>query len=98
MNKIKLSFNMKSPTDIASVIFVLASFIVTLMTAFGFKLPGDTSLTINAWVSAIALLTGSGGLLRNTATVTSPSDTANVLSKDASGSPKKGDQPSEDAK
>lgn len=98
MNKIKLSFNKKSVTDIASVIFVLASFIVTLMTAFGFKLPGDTSTAINAWVSAITLIAGSGGLLRNTATATSPSDTANGASKGASEGPKKGDKPSEDTK
>ncbi|AVK60264.1 hypothetical protein C5Z25_00070 [Lactobacillus sp. CBA3605] len=67
MNKVKLSFNKKSVADITSVIFIVASGIVTLGTALGYTLPGATSDTINAWVSAITLILGSGGLLRNTA-------------------------------
>ncbi|MBQ0836113.1 hypothetical protein KBP51_06480 [Lactiplantibacillus pentosus] len=66
MSKLKLSFNKKSVADITSVIFIIASGIVTLGTALGYTLPGATSDSINAWVSAITLILGSGGLLRNT--------------------------------
>ncbi|MGP9051384.1 hypothetical protein [Lactiplantibacillus plantarum] len=66
MNKLKLSFNKKSVADITSVIFIIASGIVTLGTALGYTLPGATSDNINAWVSAITLILGSSGLLRNT--------------------------------
>ncbi|VDG20615.1 hypothetical protein [Lactobacillus sp. CBA3605] [Lactiplantibacillus mudanjiangensis] len=49
-----------------SVIFIIASFIVTLGNALGMTIPGITSDSINAWVSAITLIVGSGGLIRDT--------------------------------
>lgn len=98
MSKIKLSFNKQSTVDIVSVVFILASFIVTLLTAFGFKLSGDTSTAINAWVSAITLIAGSGGLLRNTSTVNNQPKVTNAASKSASQAVQKGASPSEDAK
>lgn len=72
MKNLKLSFNKKSAGDIASSIFIIASGIVMLGTAFGLKVPGDVNASINAWVSVLTLIAGSGGLLRNT----TPEETA----------------------
>ncbi|VDG23647.1 hypothetical protein [Lactiplantibacillus mudanjiangensis] len=66
MKSLKLSFNKESVADIVSVIFIIASFIVTLGNAMGLTIPGVTSDSINAWVSAITLIVGSGGLIRDT--------------------------------
>ncbi|MFC6202554.1 hypothetical protein ACFP1L_11840 [Lactiplantibacillus nangangensis] len=66
MTKFKFSFNKKSPTDIASVVFIIASGLVTLGTALGFTLPGSTSDSINAWVSVVTLIVGNLGLSINT--------------------------------
>ncbi|WP_125545338.1 hypothetical protein [Levilactobacillus lindianensis] len=98
MSKFKLSFNKESATDIASVVFILASGIVMFGNALGLTVPIGLSNSMSSWVSLVTQILGWGGLMRNTSKGNNQSQQLNVSSGNASKVPEKGDEVSEDAK